>query len=144
MYLENKKLSAKKEFTVHFKNDHEEGTRKLFLGKLLPYDAHAIAALIDQLIVQNTGDIIQKATAIKDEAEKIHFQMKVCSVILHDKEGIKYPEEFYMSCSGEDLHKAVDYFFNNEGFPLLEKVSSYLITPLAEKSQDPNLKIILN
>lgn len=117
-------------FIIRFRDEQGVGSKTLFLDELLQGEMNGAMALIGEVKIQDTGDMIRNAYEVTHEMSKNNFNSKLCSIILHDEKGEKYSEEFYSSCIAKDVEKPITEFFSSEGGSLVNSIAGVVFGPL--------------
>ena len=130
----------KKTYSIRYWDKGEKTAKKLVLADIAQYEMEAANKLIEDLKIQDTGDIVQNALNLNLTMSKNGTTPKLCSIILHEEDGTKYPEEFFLKCIAKDLIEPVADFFGGEGSFLLAGITSIVFSPLLKKMQDQSSK----
>ena len=128
----------RKKYTIRFEQGKGRASRVLYLDSLLLCEIDAAAVLVGELEIVDTGDLVRNALALNSAFNENHITSKLCSIILHDEKGKRYPEEFYQSCIHSDLIKPTEDFFNGEGSDLLKGIAQKVYAPLLKQMEGPN------
>jgi hypothetical protein len=128
----------RRKYNIKFQKGTGRESKVLFLDRLTLGEMNEVTILIGELKIEDTGDLISNSFALNSAMSENDVTPKLCSIILRDEKGKRYPEEFYNSCVHNDLIKPTEDFFNGEGSNLLKAIARVVYAPLLKQMEGQN------
>ena len=127
-----------KSFNFRHKEENAWSVKKLFLEDITQAEFDSVNILMNEVSesLDKPGDeqnALSGIMGLNIALSKKEVYPKICSIILHDSDGEKFPDEFYKSCRGKDVAEACNFFLQREGSSLLSGISVQVLSSVIRR-----------